>query len=97
MIRSMTGFGRGEFADEISKVTVEIRTVNHRYLDISVKMPRRYAFAEEVIKAAVKEKLYREKPKIFCVNDTEYTYPYDREIFPLIMEEIFPDKSAFEK
>ena len=64
MIRSMTGFGRGEFADEISKVTVEIRTVNHRYLDISVKMPRRYAFAEEVIKAAVKEKLYRGKAEV---------------------------------
>ena len=64
MIRSMTGFGRGEFADEVSKVTVEIRTVNHRYLDISVKMPRRYAFAEEVIKAAVKEKLYRGKAEV---------------------------------
>ena len=64
MIRSMTGFGRGEFADEISKVTVEIRTVNHRYLDISVKMPRKYAFAEEAIKAAVKEKLYRGKAEV---------------------------------
>ena len=64
MIRSMTGFGRGEFADETSKVTVEIRTVNHRYLDISVKMPRKYSFAEEAIKAAVKEKLYRGKAEV---------------------------------
>lgn len=64
MIRSMTGFGRGEFADGTSKVTVEIRTVNHRYLDISVKMPRKYAFAEEAIKAAVKEKLYRGKAEV---------------------------------
>ena len=64
MIKSMTGFGRGEFADETGKVTAEIRTVNHRYLDISVKMPRRYAFAEEAIKAAVKEKLYRGKVEV---------------------------------
>ena len=64
MIRSMTGFGRGESADEASKVTVEIRAVNHRYLDISVKMPRRYSFAEEAIKAAIKEKLYRGKVEV---------------------------------
>ena len=64
MIRSMTGFGRGESADETGKVTVEIRAVNHRYLDISVKMPRKYAFAEEAIKAAVKEKLYRGKVEV---------------------------------
>ena len=59
MIKSMTGFGRGEYSDEISKVTVEIRSVNHRYLDIFVKMPRRYAFAEETIKAAIKERVHR--------------------------------------
>ena len=70
MIRSMTGFGRGEFADETSKVTVEIRTVNHRYLDISVKMPRRYAFAEEAIKAVVKEKLFRGKAEVSVTVDS---------------------------
>ena len=64
MIKSMTGFGRGEYADETGKVTVEIRAVNHRYLDISVKMPRRYSFAEEAIKAAIKEKLYRGKVEV---------------------------------
>ena len=64
MIRSMTGFGRGEFADEISKVTVEIRAVNHRYLDIFVKMPRKYAFAEETIKSAIKERLHRGKVEV---------------------------------
>ena len=69
MIRSMTGFGRGEFADETSRVTVEIRTVNHRYLDIFVKMPRKYSFAEEAIKAAVKEKLYRGKAEVNVTVD----------------------------
>ena len=69
MIRSMTGFGRGEYADDISKVTVEIRAVNHRYLDISVRMPRKYAFAEETVKAAVKERLHRGKVEIGIMVD----------------------------
>ncbi len=64
MIRSMTGFGRGEYSDEISKVTVEIRSVNHRYLDIYVKMPRRYSFAEETVKAALKERIHRGKVEV---------------------------------
>ena len=69
MIKSMTGFGRGEFADETSKVTVEIRAVNHRYLDIFVKMPRKYSFAEEAIKAAIKEKLCRGKVEVNVTVD----------------------------
>ena len=69
MIRSMTGFGRGEYADEVSRVTAEIRAVNNRYLDIFVKMPRKYAFAEEAIKAAVKEKLHRGKVEINITVD----------------------------
>ena len=38
MIKSMTGFGRCEFADENRKFTVEIKAVNHRYLDVNIKM-----------------------------------------------------------
>ena len=64
MIRSMTGFGRGEYIDDVRKITVEIRTVNHRYLDIYVKMPRKYTFAEEKIKAMIKEGLSRGKAEV---------------------------------
>lgn len=69
MIRSMTGFGRGEYSDGISKVTVEIRSVNHRYLDIFVKMPRRYIFAEDMIKTAIKERLHRGKVEVGVTVD----------------------------
>lgn len=69
MIRSMTGFGRGEYADEMRKVTVEIRAVNNRYCDIFVKMPRRYNFAEDGIKAAIKEKLSRGKIEVSVTVD----------------------------
>ena len=54
MIKSMTGFGRGEFTDEKRRVITEIKAVNHRYSDVSVKMPRRYSFAEEGVKNTVK-------------------------------------------
>ena len=64
MIKSMTGFGRGEYSDGKRNVTAEIKTVNHRYSDITVKMPKRYSFAEEKIKSAVKQKIKRGKAEI---------------------------------
>lgn len=54
MIKSMTGFGRAEYSDGKRSILVEIKTVNHRYVDVSVRMPRRYAFAEEKLKNVVK-------------------------------------------
>lgn len=64
MIKSMTGFGRGEFSDGKRSVTAEIKTVNHRYSDINVKMPKRYSFAEEKIKAIAKRRIKRGKAEI---------------------------------
>lgn len=61
MIKSMTGFGRSEHSDGKRNITVEIKSVNHRYGDISVKMPRRYSFAEEMIKNTVKHTVSRGK------------------------------------
>lgn len=61
MIKSMTGFGRSEHSDGKRNITVEIKSVNHRYGDISVKMPRRYSFAEETIKSTVKKTVSRGK------------------------------------
>ena len=67
MIRSMTGFGRGEYSDGKRNVICEIRTVNHRYADISVKMPKRYSFAEEKIKALIKERVRRGKVEVSII------------------------------
>ena len=73
MIKSMTGFGRGEYSDGKRNITVEIRSVNHRYSDISVKMPRRYGFAEDKVKSLVKETLHRGKADVSIIveNITE--------------------------
>ena len=77
MIRSMTGYGRGEYQDEVKNITVEIKAVNHRYCDIFVKMPRRYSFAEEKIKAAVKNGLSRGKIEVSITVDNYGTSDTD--------------------
>ena len=73
MIKSMTGFGRGEYTDGKRSIIAEIKSVNHRYSDITVKMPRRYTFAEDKIKNAVKEKIRRGKVDVSIIveNITE--------------------------
>lgn len=73
MIKSMTGFGRSEYSDGKRDITVEIKSVNHRYSDISVKMPRRYGFAEDKVKNIVKSRLRRGKidVSIMVENITE--------------------------
>ncbi|MBR6529237.1 MAG: YicC family protein [Firmicutes bacterium] len=73
MIKCMTGFGRSEYTDGKRNITVEIKSVNHRYSDISVKMPRRYSFAEDRVKAVVKSRLKRGKVdvSIMVENITE--------------------------
>lgn len=65
MVKSMTGYGRGEKALDGVTVTVELRSVNNRYLDCSVKMPRTYIFAEDAIKEQVQAKIARGKVDVF--------------------------------
>lgn len=67
MIKSMTGFGRGEFSDGKRAITAEIKTVNHRYADITVKMPKRYSFAEEKIKGIIKQQMKRGKADVSII------------------------------
>ncbi len=65
MIKSMTGFGRSEVEDGKRRVTVEIKAVNHRYLDASIKMPKKLNFFESAIRTLLKEYIQRGKVDIF--------------------------------
>ena len=65
MIKSMTGYGRGEQVLSGRSITVEIRSVNNRYLDCTVKLPRIYVFAEDAIKAGVQAHISRGKVDVF--------------------------------
>ena len=67
----MTGYGRAVQTFENREITVEIRSVNNRYLDCSVKLPRVFGFAEDSVKAKVKEEISRGKVDVFIgVNVT---------------------------
>lgn len=65
MIKSMTGYGRGEAVLHGRPITVEVRSVNNRYLDCTVKLPRIYVFAEDAVKAAVQSHISRGKVDVF--------------------------------
>ena len=74
MIYSMTGFGRGRFVNEDRSIAIEIKAVNHRFLDMTVKTPRTLSFVEDKIKAVVQDKIQRGKVDIF-VTYTQYQKP----------------------
>ena len=71
MIRSMTGYGRAVQTLNGREITVELRSVNNRFLDCSVKLPRAFSYAEEAVKQAVKQNVSRGKVDVFIsVNST---------------------------
>lgn len=65
MIKSMTGFGRGESTDGVHNFNVEIKTVNHRYNDIVVKMPKHLSYLEENIKTIIKDRINRGRVEVY--------------------------------
>ncbi len=64
-MKSMTGYGRAHLSGEASEITVEVRAVNHRYLDVNVKCPRAFGFLEEALKKAAATRIARGKVDIF--------------------------------
>ena len=69
MIKSMTGFGRYEVEEENRKITVEMKSVNHRYLDMSIKMPKRLNFFESAIRNEMKNYIQRGKVDVFITYE----------------------------
>ena len=69
MIKSMTGFGRCEVAENNRKFTVEMKAVNHRYLDINVKMPKKLNFFESSIRNELKNYVSRGKVDLFITYE----------------------------
>lgn len=59
MIRSMTGYGGAKGTVEGLSVTVELKSVNNRYLDIAVRMPRNFLFAEDAVKSTIQQHVSR--------------------------------------
>ncbi|MBU5627274.1 YicC family protein [Oscillibacter sp. MSJ-2] len=69
MIKSMTGYGRARQTRNQRDITVEVRSVNNRYLDCTVKMPRIYTFAEDAIRSRVQKAISRGKVDVYISVD----------------------------
>ena len=84
MIKSMTGFGRCEITENNRKFTVEIKAVNHRYLDINIKMPKALNFFESAIRNELKSYISRGKVDVFITyedfSEHTCTVRYNREV-----------------
>lgn len=65
MIRSMTGFGRESYTDETISIEFEIKTVNSRFLDISIRMPNQFNFLEDSIRKTIKNYIHRGRVELF--------------------------------
>ena len=70
MIKSMTGYGSAKDTVEGLNITVELKSVNNRYLDASVRMPRSFLFAEDAVKSAVQRHISRGKVDVFVSVDS---------------------------
>lgn len=90
MIKSMTGFGRAELLDEEKKITVEMKSVNHRYLDINMRMPKKLSVFEAAIRSLLKEYIQRGKVDLFITYEdytqSRMTVKYNREIAEQYLE-----------
>ena len=73
MIKSMTGYGKGNISENLRNYQVEIKSVNHRYLDISVKMPRVLSYLEEDVKKVISSKVKRGKIDVFSTFENSST------------------------
>lgn len=72
MIKSMTGFGRHEMVTDECKISVEIKAVNHRYLDLGIKMPKKFNYFEASMRTLLKDHIQRGKVDIFVTYE-DYT------------------------
>lgn len=66
MVSSMTGYGRGEALGEGKQITIEIKSVNHRFLETVVRLPRQYSPLEEKVKKLIQEQVSRGRVELFC-------------------------------
>ena len=84
MIKSMTGFGRCEIAENNRKFTVEMKSVNHRYLDVNIKMPKALGIFEAAIRAELKNHISRGKVDVFITyedfSESRSTVHYNKEV-----------------
>jgi len=99
MIRSMTGYGRGEYASGDRKFTAEIKSVNHRYNDISIKLPRGMAEFEDAVKKRLLKEITRGKTDVYISFETfsksDVTVKFNEPAADALVEQLAVMKSRY--
>ena len=84
MVKSMTGFGRYELSTNDKKIAVELKSVNHRYLDLTIKMPKKFNFFESAVRAELKKYIERGKVDVFIswedFSEAEGAVKYNKDL-----------------
>ncbi len=92
MIKSMTGFGRSEKVTEANKIVVEMKAVNHRYCDLSIKIPKKLNYFEAAIRGVLKEYVERGKVDVYITYedyaDASFFVAYNEKIAREYMENL---------
>ena len=100
MIRSMTGFGHGECSKDNKRIVIELKAVNHRYLDLNIKTPKGFAQFEGVIRRRLTDRLDRGKLDVFVSfeedADNQYEVVYNEHIAKMYYDRIQKIASDFD-
>jgi uncharacterized protein (TIGR00255 family) len=99
MIKSMTGFGRCEIVENNRKVTVEMKSVNHKFFDLSVKLPKKFNFFEPAIRNHIKKYAGRGKIDVFIsyedMNESRVSLNYNHELAKEYLEKFMRIEAEF--
>ena len=100
MIQSMTGYGRGIYNDDNLKLTVELKSVNSRFLDLNIKTPRKLNFLDTDIRSAIKSKINRGKMDVYISleeeHDSSFKLNYNKEVAKAYVENLTQIATDFE-
>lgn len=100
MIKSMTGFGRAEIEEDNRKICVEIKAVNHRYLDESIKMPKSFGMFEAPVRTVLKEYIERGKVDVYItfedLGEENVTIRYNKQVAVEYLKYLREMKEDFE-
>ncbi|MCR4695036.1 MAG: YicC family protein [Pseudobutyrivibrio sp.] len=94
MVRSMTGYGKGFAENSDARVTIEMKSVNHRYLDLNIKLPKKLNFLESQIRNKISESIFRGKVDVFVTLNEHSDACYKVSINETIAEEYARGLSA---
>ncbi|MBQ7469072.1 MAG: YicC family protein [Pseudobutyrivibrio sp.] len=94
MVRSMTGYGKGIAENSDARVTIEMKSVNHRYLDLNIKLPKKLNFLESTIRNKISESVFRGKVDVYITLNEHSDACYQVTINDAIAQKYYDSISA---